>query len=153
MMIATQPPAAGGRTAWGRVGIAICCFRTQAVRVVEFARRGLEPDDMRTYGSVRRAARRGGSCGQYWLLYRCSMPSAGHGEPELDVARAWGWPWMSLPVLLLASSWGQGQGQASEGNSHKMVSCWALFRRKRKGRRRQCIRHEPSERAMRWRRR
>jgi hypothetical protein len=44
----SQPPTAGEgeRTAWGRVGIAICCFRTQAVRVVEFVRRELEPDDM-----------------------------------------------------------------------------------------------------------
>ena len=53
MMILTQPPTAGERTAWGSVRIAICCFRTQAVRVVEFVRRELEPDDMCTYGTVR----------------------------------------------------------------------------------------------------
>ena len=101
MMILTQPPTAGERTAWGRAGIAICCFRTQAVRVVERVRRELEPDDMCTYV---RDSQEGREARREWLraiLVALSMPSAGLGEPELDVARAWGWPGMSLPALLL----------------------------------------------------
>lgn len=49
MMIITlsrRPPAKANEQRGEELDIAICCFRTQAVRVVEFVRRELEPDDM-----------------------------------------------------------------------------------------------------------
>ena len=44
------------------------------------------------------------------ILVALSMLSAGLGEPEPDVARAWGWPWMSLPALLLSHLFFLGPG-------------------------------------------
>lgn len=79
-MIPTQPP----RTAWGKsweLRSAVSGLRLFVF--VDFVRRGLEPDDtyVRTLGG--RRGEKGG--GLRAILVALSMPSAGLGEPELDV--------------------------------------------------------------------